>query len=107
MVGWVFFRSENLRYALDFLQVMAGFSTAGGLQADAALHLTRKLVLALGLGVLFAVPWLPWIGQAKFAAWHELSALRATADLLLLGIFVLCAMSVAAGTYNPFIYFRF
>ena len=119
MVAWVFFRAESLSHASAFLQAMAGRSGGAGLIYRPAIYLNAELVLALILGVLGSVPLIP-----RLRAWQErfLSDGRATAAPagVLLGfgarlfgfaalafIFIASAALSAAGTYNPFIYFRF
>jgi len=66
----------------------------------------------LAAGCIGATPWLPAV-----AAWHsglEGSGRRPLARLLdvagsvlLFLVFFLCALEMAGGAYNPFIYFRF
>ncbi len=114
MVGWVFFRAADLTTALGFLRAMCGFGTGSGMEWHVWLFLTPKVILVLCLGVVGATPILPW-----FKAWRERLAanrrtvalddgLEAVASLVLMpAIFVLCAMSLASGTHNPFIYFQF
>ncbi|MEX2216338.1 MAG: MBOAT family protein [Phycisphaeraceae bacterium] len=119
MVGWVFFRAETLPQAFAVLQAMIGF---GGTAATAGvwyrpeMYLDVTVTLVILAGVIGATPIWPAIGKgyeraiAKAAAarvgWMECSAL--SLRMVVLGVvFVVAALLVAAGSYSPFIYFRF
>ncbi|HEX8601192.1 MAG TPA: MBOAT family protein [Pseudoduganella sp.] len=102
MVGWVFFRADTLPHALGYIGVMFGMGAAQGeVPHPWQMYFGNSAMTALVIGVLLAI----WRGNPMLRApvllWHPL---RATALLL---CFVLCVVSLAAGTYNPFIYFRF
>jgi len=109
MVGWVVFRAESLHQAEGYLAAMSGFASGLGLEQHVGLQLNAVVALALVAGVTGSVPVLP-----RFARWREgISALHLrlvvevgrVAGLVLL--LIASAMLMAAGTYNPFIYFRF
>ena len=116
MIGWVFFRADSVSYAMKYLGVMFGFSEAGQEARPWQMDFGPAAALALIVGALLATVRLdgktfsgedersvqPLGRQAGNASiW---SALRTAA--LAIG-FILCSASLAAGTYNPFIYFRF
>ena len=116
LVGWVLFRSETLGGALSYLKVMAGLGQPSPTQSHAAMYLDVELVATLCVGAVASAPALPalieyWKGLSgrlpgAFRSWSNAAA--TSAGLLCLGIiFGLCATFMAAGTYNPFIYFRF
>jgi alginate O-acetyltransferase complex protein AlgI len=105
MTGWVLFRADTLAYALEFLRVMVF-----GSDLDPVLHplvhlLDPKLLTLVSLGALGSTPAMAdlvsgW--QRRSPASLGLARTAATAGLLLAS-----AMSLSAGTHNPFIYFRF
>ena len=109
MVGWVFFRAETLRQAGSFLSAMAGFASGSGLQQHVGLYLNAIVALALAAGVLGSAPLLPrltrWRGGIATMQVRALVEAGRLAGLVFL--LVASAMLMAAGTYNPFIYFRF
>jgi alginate O-acetyltransferase complex protein AlgI len=116
LVGWVLFRSETLGYALGYLRVMAGLAQPSSVRNSVAMYLDTELAVALCAGIVASAPVLPaLIGRWKrfseglpgaVRPWSETAA--TSAGMLCLGaIFALCATFMAAGTYNPFIYFRF
>ncbi len=111
MIGWVFFRAETLPGALAFLGAMAGLHQAGPTPYTVRWFLTGEVVAALVTGAIFSMPVLRWAVSR-----HERIAARApgvglgldaAGAVALVVMFVASVMQVAAGTYNPFIYFRF
>ena len=116
MVGWVLFRADDLGQALAFYRAMAGQSAAD--QAAPFLHLvSHEQLLAFLLAFLFATP----LVEQVFGRLRRLlsagsgDALLPVAARLRTGwravslftLFVLCYIYVLAGTYSPFLYFRF
>ena len=114
IIGWVFFRADTLPGAIGYLKAMAGFGRGNGLEYNAGLYLDNELKLILVLAMVAATP----IGSklAKMAASRGQGQapvsgsgwwLSVAGNLYLATIFVVSASYLAAGTYNPFIYFRF
>ena len=116
VVGWVFFRADSLPHALDYLTAMAGFGSGAGIEHSVAIYLTPLVTLGLGVGAIAATP---VFGRFEFAinrAVGQTGALQAIVwegitglvGILLLGVILaLSAGTLVAGTYSPFIYFRF
>jgi len=105
LVGWVFFRAEDLGFAWSYLQVMFQWQPEGNLEP--LLFVNRYTLTMLGLGVLFSMP----IGRllerrivfpSLRPNWYVV--LQYAMCLILLGVTML---ELAQATYNPFIYFRF
>jgi len=124
MVGWVFFRAETFGQASHFLSAMVGIQNGSqtidlgttivsaerlhpiGLFAD------MRTWLAIAAGIIGSTPWLPAVAAWTKGLWDTGRTARAASvellGLVLLAIlFVACAMELAAGSYSPFIYFRF
>lgn len=106
LLAWVIFRSDSLAQAGAYLRVMAG-----GAQADAPLPLmsllSASVMLAMLVGIFLSTSLLQhwkkgWM-QERFSPVWSASLSKASTLVLLL----LCAISLASGAYNPFIYFRF
>lgn len=113
MIGWVFFRSQDIPHALGYIKVMFGGSSAELVAMPWALNFDKVTITALIVGALLAT----WrrSGESKDSLQIAIPGiirrkplLADTLELLVLGgIFLLSAASLASSTYNPFIYFRF
>lgn len=102
MGGWVLFRAEDLVGAGQFFRGLLGLNGGNTIRFDVHVLLNAGLLLPLLLGCLLAV--LP--------RWVSLPRLPKGIDLALdtawtFGLFCLVMLFVAAGTYSPFLYFRF
>jgi alginate O-acetyltransferase complex protein AlgI len=117
VVGWVFFRAATFTQAVHFLGAMAGQSGTA-VEFSPAVYLDNAVLLALLAGPICAGPLLPLAEslrrRALAACQHSprlSDALEATLAFgsvaVLAGLLLTSAMLLAAGTYNPFIYFRF
>ncbi|HEX8136049.1 MAG TPA: MBOAT family O-acyltransferase [Pyrinomonadaceae bacterium] len=116
MTAWVFFRADSLSHALLFLKAMTGGAPGAVAEYQAVYYLDAQLLLALSLGLLGSLPVVPWLRKRVSGLIAGVEG--ATGALLETGarLFRLAALSAiflastalsAAGTYNPFIYFRF
>ncbi len=115
-VGWVLFRADDLSQASSHLRAMAGFGTGDGIEHHVWLHLQPDVALALIIGAIASTPYLANLGRriaAHAASFHAgrremldgaRGGLMSAALYLML---ILSVISVAGGSYNPFIYFRF
>jgi alginate O-acetyltransferase complex protein AlgI len=117
-IGWIFFRAENLKYAIDYLAAALGLSRGDALAFPLQAYLTNELAAVLVTGVLFSAPLAPklkMVIEARTARLSRRPAQRALAGGVLeaasavgyLCAFLFCSMLLASGTHNPFIYFRF
>lgn len=114
--SWPLFRAETLSDAMGYLLAMVGLGQAGGIKQYIAFYLNIDGVLALIAGIIFAMPVYPFIKQTKekmvarmkdkvSILVNDISAVSNTAALAL--ILLASVSSIASGSYNPFIYFRF
>jgi alginate O-acetyltransferase complex protein AlgI len=112
MIGWVFFRAPDLSYALGYSSALFGLQSGAPLTWHFDLFLDPAVACALVAGILGSAPWLP-----RLVAWHSGLAkwenralglsLEVAAVAGLAVVFFLSALELGAGSYNPFIYFRF
>ena len=114
--GFVLFRCETLSAASHYLAVMLGMHGEITSAQPIIFYLTSKLQLEIFLGILIAMPLYPMIsnfrkkmveritgpGQYVFDLGFHVSQLSIS-----IGLFYFTCISLAAGVYNPFIYFRF
>lgn len=107
MGGWVLFRAHDLQSAGTMYGSLLGRNGVGGLRFEVLGALEPIVVLALVAGCVFAT--LPaWVGLIRRAVPPALQAVRAVADTAwTFGLLLLSLLFAAAGTYSPFLYFRF
>jgi alginate O-acetyltransferase complex protein AlgI len=103
VVAWVFFRAHSVQEALEFITVM--FAGAGAPLAHVA-GLDRKLMAAFVVGIGAATPLGDWC-MRRLERSARAQGARFVGAIMLLALLWLCAMALAGGTHNPFIYFRF
>lgn len=109
IIGWVFFRAENLDSAFNFLSKMFIFQSNAAADSHLAMLINYELWLMLTLGMLFSMPVLKFVVekiQSLSGNWPS-KVWIGTYDIALISTFVLTCIYLAAGTYNPFIYYRF
>jgi alginate O-acetyltransferase complex protein AlgI len=108
LIGWVFFRAATLGGAARYLAAMAGLGAGSKMVAyTLALTLTPKLLLALVAGAVGSFPIVPAVtaAAARYCVPGRVWGLARFCALAV--VFFLSASFLAAGSYNPFIYFRF
>jgi len=103
VIGWVMFRADNMKYAWDYLMNMFGLLH---LQPEKFLYemnyyVDNLEILTFIIALLCCVPLFRNILEVKN------KPAKALINLWLLVIFFLSTATIAASTYNPFIYFRF
>jgi len=113
MIGWVFFRSENTDQAIAMLSGMAGLNDAVQTKTFAQL-VSHEQMTAFILGILFATPVVEWMSKKirlRFDLNKNSKGLYRAHTILhvasLTAVFMISFTYVLAGTYRPFLYFRF
>lgn len=102
MIGWVFFRAETLGESMNYLGSLLGQQEVSHRAQGLAFFLNTELILVIALACIGATR-IPL--QVASVIDAKISPLLRVPTLAIL-LFV-CASHVAAGSYNPFIYFRF
>jgi len=111
MGGWVLFRCETLGQAGGFFMALGGFGQGNPVEHPVAQHLDPLVATTLAIAALFCAPLAQGVG-----AWRERATARPGAvaagvlgaDVVWLALVgVMASAFLAAGTNNPFIYFRF
>jgi alginate O-acetyltransferase complex protein AlgI len=108
--GWVLFNASSLEHAQGFLRAMYGLGTGDGRAVHAGLYLDALLLTALAAAALGSTPWLRAVERWRAARTSEdgLSRALGLAGVVLpLLLLALSTAMLSAGTFNPFIYFRF
>ena len=115
-IGWVFFRSPTLGYALKFLKAMAGFGKGAATGYGLSFYATGELIFLAAVGVLGSLPFWPrlqsGLGRIVQSLNPQASSILRRGSIWLghayLGLVLLASvMAIAGGTHTPFIYFRF
>src|SRR5215475_4644768 len=108
IVSWVFFRAATFPDALHFLRAMIGLSPASGLEHPLGLYLDGQTAVALLVGAVGSMPivaaiksWLDRSSRPGVEIGASVGKVAALASILMVS-----SLLLAAGTYNPFIYFR-
>jgi len=104
LVGWVFFRIETLGGAMTYLNKMF-IPTNGDISINSYInffHFNLKTLFFVILATLTSTPFFSHVKQLFFK--HNLSSLY---YISLIFLFIISLVYLGAGSYNPFIYFRF
>ena len=103
LLGWVLFRAADLSHAATMMNAMSGSGTA---RPGFGEYAPASVLAALAVGAAASVPWHGL--HARLPATGPVARLASTATAAALAaLLVVSAASLATGTYNPFIYFRF
>jgi alginate O-acetyltransferase complex protein AlgI len=103
VIGWVFFRSPGLRYALSYLGIMFGLVRTENAGFTVWYYLSPKVIFLLCLAAVASTPAL----KLEFFRVRNNAILKRASSVLILVLFFICVVFVASSSYNPFIYFRF
>ena len=111
MVTWVVFRAENLASALGYLQAMFDPTRVISIFFPIGLYWQPFEVLVAFIGIVAATPVFSLYSRklTQFLSQHAIGngAVCFGRVLAVFSLLILCSMELAAGTHNPFIYFRF
>jgi alginate O-acetyltransferase complex protein AlgI len=111
LVSWVFFRADTLTAAIGFLGALFGLARPTEVVPGARMFVDAQVVVAAALGVVGSAPVFPalrrWFERVEVARSSVATPLEAVRLAGLLGVFVYAVSLMAAGSYSPFIYFRF
>lgn len=99
-IGFVFFRADTMGEGMLLLSRMfTGSGNTGAASVLLRAQLTPVYLVTLALAAVASTPVWPLLKRKK--GWEPAAYVFSIAGLLL------CILSLAGGTYNPFIYFRF
>lgn len=108
LIGWVFFRANTLPEAVAFLTKMFHFTTNPAASAHFEFLVDLNFVLALVAGIVLSMPLRRLIFSDCFYDGEPTLRPRFIIyNAIIVTVFGLSIIYLAAGTYNPFIYFRF
>lgn len=105
MIGWVFFRTEDIRYALEYISKMFVASNLKSIYT-VELFVNMEIMITLIAGILLCGTVQTIFPKVKNML-YERNKVNKGEVIILVILLVYSIISVASGTYNPFIYFRF
>ncbi len=114
MFGWVLFRADTIDQAVLYMAAMLGRGDGNEITLPIEQYATPTVITALVAGTVCAVIPRP-AARASVATLGPVVGSRVVASLAvntafgltLLGLLICSAATLAAGSFNPFIYFRF
>jgi alginate O-acetyltransferase complex protein AlgI len=103
VIGWVFFRADSMQYAINYIGNMFGIVKISAETAvnSISYYIDTIEIIAFIAAIICSMP------VFKNMIYIENKIAKCFINLWLLTMFLLSTISIASGTYNPFIYFRF
>lgn len=101
VLGWVMFRADTLPAAAAYFKKMFGLIPDKYAALNPVYYVDGQELLAFAFAVLLSTP----AARNFFDARGKYRS--AAVQIVMLVLFLISASMIAAGTYNPFIYFRF
>ncbi len=103
-VGFVIFRAESVEQAWMIITVLfTKFDQTPLITAVVARLCDRLLLCTFPAAAVCALPVVEWLEKRRKSG----KVLQAASYIISIPLLLACIMSIAGGTYNPFIYFRF
>ncbi len=108
MIGWVFFRADNIVQASEFVQVLFGVGSSPICNNSFIMYINDYGYIII-LSIIFAIPIIPKLksilkSNKKLVESNFVYMLHSTFLVALMFIVVVILIN---STYNPFLYFRF
>ena len=101
MIGWVFFSSENITQAGEFIGSMIGFGNGSFIDSQAMYLLSENTFAIFAMGLSAAGVF------DMISTREETRTYKIFKCILYVVIFLLSIAYLVSETYNPFLYFRF
>ncbi len=104
LIGWVIFRADDINYALKYLMNMFGILhlDKANFVYNMSYYVDTIEIITFVAAILCSVPLFSKMLENK----NKIS-MALINNIWLLVLFIFSVSSIAANTYNPFIYFRF
>ncbi len=110
IIGWVFFRSENLSDAIHYITVLFNPDTINSSALQYNQFVTNESIIALCFGLFLCTPIYQQFKKLlnkPNKPFAQAISIEVSHVLLLSSLLFLSLVKISASTYNPFIYFRF
>ncbi len=99
IIGFVIFRADTMTQAVAFIRNMFTFGRTQAGFMTAASVMSPLFVITMVIAAVACTPVVRLVPKNKAA--------RTAGRVCTVVLYLLCIMEIAAGSYNPFIYFRF
>jgi alginate O-acetyltransferase complex protein AlgI len=109
ILGWLLFRAETLRYALDYFVVMFGLSGQQIISGQALYYLIEYKVEFI-IAIVATMPVYPMLQERLINMKNKTLSITINyyvKHFILIALVGICIMYLINSTFNPFIYFRF
>lgn len=108
-VGFVMFRADTLKQGMEIILMMfTGFRFGRAYMLPILNQITPYFLVVLLIAMVLAFPVAEGIQKKMALLGRRLTGVLETGTYIgSVFLLILCMMSLAGGTYNPFIYFRF
>ena len=104
--GWVLFRSEGFGEVARMLESLVGAGITTAQSRLLWMHLSPRMLIIVVIGVIGAFP-VARLLEERLRRWLPETAVTALAWVWCTLAGAVAILEVAAGAYNPFLYFRF
>ncbi|MCC0628342.1 MULTISPECIES: MBOAT family protein [unclassified Clostridioides] len=109
MIGWVFFRADNMVQASEFIQVLFGVGSSPIYNNSFIMYINDYGYIII-LSIIFAIPIIPKLKsilKSKAKKLIESNFIYALHSIFLVSLMFIVVVILINSTYNPFLYFRF
>ena len=107
-IGFIIFRADTITQALELIkQMFCGWNFGSAKMIFAVEQLTPMFILTLVLAIVGSAPLTEKIQKCWKGEYLMVTILQPASYVFTVVVLLLCMLSLASGTYNPFIYFRF
>lgn len=106
IIGFVIFRADSLSYGWDYIVKMFSFSVSESGRMVLLSIITPSFIVTLILAIVASCPWVKFIRNKTQGT--KVYPVLSSAGYVATGVLLfMCMLTLAADSYNPFIYFRF
>lgn len=109
MIGWVFFRADNIVQASEFVQVLFGIGSSPIYNNSFIMYINDYGYIII-LSIIFAIPIIPKLKsilKSKTKKMIESNFVYVLHSTFLVALMFIVVVILINSTYNPFLYFRF
>lgn len=106
LVGWVFFFSPSIGYAMSYLAAMLGFGANALADSQAVFYIVTHWLL-YAISILGCSPAGYNIIKGAVNNFADIRVRKIAAGVIYIGIFLISIAYLVTESFNPFLYFRF